>query len=112
MDSLRVIHPNKVTWMNLTGSGNETAAHVLENDRMTLMFCSFEKQPMILRLYGNAKIYHKQHSDWNRLAEKFPEYLGARQIFEMKISMVQTSCGFAVPYYDFKEQRSTLLKSA
>ena len=112
MDSLRVINQNKVTWLNLSGSGNETAAHVLENDRMTIMFCSFDKTPLILRLYGNAKVFHKEHSHWDSLAGLFPEYLGARQIFEMDIKLVQTSCGFAVPYYDFIDERPTLLKSA
>ena len=107
-DSFRVINKNKIVWLNLTGSGNETAAHLLKNTRMTIMFCAFEGKPMILRLYGKAKIYHKRDSAFNDLSHLFPENIGARQIIEMKVDLVQTSCGFAVPFMDFKEERTTL----
>lgn len=107
-DSFRVIDKNKIIWLNLTGSGNETAAHLLKNTRMTIMFCAFEGKPMILRLYGKAKIYHKRDSAFNDLSHLFPENIGARQIIEMKVDLVQTSCGFAVPFMDFKEERTTL----
>ena len=107
-DSFRVIDKNKIIWLNLTGSGNETAAHLLKNNRMTIMFCAFEGKPMILRLYGKAKIYHKRDSAFNDLSHLFPENIGARQIIEMKVDLVQTSCGFAVPLMDFKEERTTL----
>ncbi|SEK39769.1 Pyridoxamine 5'-phosphate oxidase [Maribacter orientalis] len=107
-DSFRVIDKNKIVWLNLTGSGNETAAHLLKNTRMTIMFCAFEGKPMILRLYGKAKIYHKRDSAFNDLSHLFPENIGARQIIEMKVDLVQTSCGFAVPFMDFKEERTTL----
>lgn len=112
MDSFRVISPSKVAWLNLTGSGNETAAHVLENNRMTLMFCSFEKQPLILRLYGRAKTIHSRDIEWMEKQELFPEYTGARQIFEVDLDMVQTSCGYAVPFYDHTGERPTLKKWA
>ncbi len=112
MDSLRVINETKVLWLNLTGSGNETAAHVLENERMTIMFCSFDQYPLILRLYGKAKAIHPRDKDWIELIGLFPEYIGARQLFELDISMVQTSCGFAVPFYELKGERKTLIKSA
>jgi predicted pyridoxine 5'-phosphate oxidase superfamily flavin-nucleotide-binding protein len=59
MDIFKIVNNNKIVWLNLTGSGNETAAHLLENNRMTIMFCSFEKTPLILRLYGKAQIYHE-----------------------------------------------------
>ncbi|PCK09286.1 MAG: pyridoxamine 5'-phosphate oxidase [Alteromonadaceae bacterium] len=108
MDSLRVINKNKVVWLNLTGSGNETATHVAENGRMTLMFCSFDKQPLILRLYGNANVTHAHDDKWNDLAGMFPSYTGARQIFELDITLVQDSCGFAVPFLEFKGERETL----
>ena len=110
MDSFRVIDSSKVVWLNLTGSGNETAAHVLENGRMTVMFCSFDEQPVIMRLYGQAKAIHPRDESWCELAGLFPEYVGARQIFELQIEMVQTSCGYAVPYYEFKSDRTTLTK--
>lgn len=112
MDSFRVLNENRVAWVNLTGSGNESAAHVLDNDRMTVMFCSFEKQPMILRLYGRAKVYHERDAEWSGLLELFPDYVSARQVFVVDIEMVQGSCGFAVPYYEYKEQRPTLQRWA
>ncbi|HBC55981.1 MAG TPA: pyridoxamine 5'-phosphate oxidase, partial [Gammaproteobacteria bacterium] len=85
MDSLRVISPDRVIWLNLTGSGNETAAHVLENGRMTLMFCSFEKQPLILRLYGVAEAIHSHEENWSEWIGHFPVQPGARQIFNLQI---------------------------
>jgi hypothetical protein len=112
MDSFRVIDNNKVVWLNLTGSGNETAAHVLENGRMTIMFCSFDKKPLVLRLYGQAATVHPRDEQWDKLSTLFPEYVGARQIFELDISMVQTSCGYAVPYYQMTGERDMLVKSA
>jgi len=107
-DSFRVIGPNKVVWLNLTGSGNETAAHLLLNPRMTIMFCAFEGKPLILRLYGQAKIYHQRDLEFHQYIDLFPANTGSRQIIEMEVDLVQTSCGFAVPFMDFKEERGTL----
>lgn len=112
MDSFRVLGPSRIAWLNLTGSGNETAAHVLENGRMTIMFCSFDKQPLILRLYGRAEAIHPRDAAWSQLAGEFPDYTGARQIFDLQLDMVQTSCGFAVPYYELLGERETLVKWA
>lgn len=112
MDSFRVINQSLVMWLNLTGSGNETAAHLLENDRMTIMFCSFDRQPLILRLYGRATAFHPRDDGWSQRAAQFPDYTGARQIFEVKLELVQTSCGFAVPYYQLLGERPTLNKWA
>lgn len=108
MDSLRVLDANRVIWLNLTGSGNETAAHLLQNDRMTILFCAFEGKPLILRLYGHAKIYHKNDAEFAALIDQFPATPGARQIMDLKVDLVQTSCGFAVPFMDFKEERTQL----
>lgn len=108
MDSLRVLDNNRVIWLNLTGSGNETAAHLLESSRMTVMFCSFEKTPMIMRLYGQAKTIHPRDVEWGELIKQFPEHAGARQIFDLKIEQLQTSCGFAVPFYEYSGERETL----
>ena len=108
MDTLRVVDSNKVVWLNLTGSGNETAAHLLKNDRMTIMFCAFEGKPKILRLYGKSRIYHPRDSAFKELIGLFPETPGSRQIIEMEIDLVQTSCGFAVPFMDFREERTQL----
>jgi len=111
-DSLRVLGANRVAWLNLTGSGNETAGHLLEKNRMTLMFCAFEGPEMILRLYGPAKIVHPRDAAWAELFPLFPPIPGARQIFDMTIDAAQTSCGLAVPLFEFKGQRDGLTKWA
>ncbi|MGK0365130.1 MAG: hypothetical protein ACI85O_002195 [Saprospiraceae bacterium] len=108
LDSLRILDENRIVWLNLTGSGNETAAHLLEVNRMTIMFCSFEKNPMILRLYGTAETYHRTDAEWKEHADLFDESRGMRQIYVMKVESVQTSCGYAVPFYEFKENREVL----
>jgi hypothetical protein len=112
MDSFRVIDAKTVAWLNLTGSGNETATHVQENGRMTVMFCSFDKQPLILRLYGQATVVHPRDARWEELGALFPRYTGARQVFLLDIELVLTSCGYAVPYYTLQGERPTLTKWA
>lgn len=111
-DSFRVIDHSRVLWLNLTGSGNETAAHILETNRMTIMFCSFDSQPLILRLYGLARTVHPRDSEWEKFNQLFPEEIGARQIFDLKIDMVQSSCGFGVPFFELIGERPTLKKWA
>ena len=108
MDSLQVLGGNRVIWLNVTGSGNETAAHVQELPRMTIMFCSFEEQPMILRLYGQAKAIHRNDPEWSDLYSRFEPVVGARQVFDLHIDLVQTSCGFAVPFFDYAGEREQL----
>jgi len=108
MDSLRVINPNRVIWLNVTGSGNETAAHMQSHNRMTIMFCAFEGKPKILRLYGTAKTIHTDDNEWAELYGLFDPLPGARQIFDMHVDLVHTSCGFGVPLYDFVGQREML----
>ncbi len=108
MDSLRVLGKNRVVWLNVTGSGNETAAHVQEQPRMTIMFSAFEGNPMILRLYGNAKAVHRNDPEWNELIAMFGPTPGARQIFDLSVDLVQTSCGMAVPLFDYIEERDQL----
>ena len=112
MDSFRILDDSTVAWLNLTGSGNETAAHVLENGRMTVMFCSFGKQPLIMRLYGQAVAIHPRDERWDELSALFPSYTGARQVFSLNIELVQTSCGYAVPYFRLEGERPTLTKWA
>ena len=85
MDSLRVVGPNKVVWLNLTGSGNETAAHLQESDRMTIMFCTFEGNPMILKLYGHPKTIYPGQDGWDSTIELFPSYIGPRQLFVLDV---------------------------
>lgn len=108
MDTLRVLSNNRVVWLNLTGSGNETAAHVQQDPRMTLMFCAFDGAPLILRLYGTARVIHQNDQEWPALYAHFTPLPGARQIFDLAIELVQTSCGFGVPYLTYKEERPLL----
>ncbi|MCC6139715.1 MAG: pyridoxamine 5'-phosphate oxidase family protein [Nitrospira sp.] len=108
MDSLRVLGPRRVVWLNVTGSGNETSAHVQQDSRMTLMFCAFEGPPMILRLYGAATVVHQQDAAWRELVSRFPPLPGARQIFDLTLDLVQTSCGLAVPYFSHTGDRELL----
>lgn len=111
-DSLRVLDENRLIWLNLTGSGNETAGHLLQHPRMTLMWCSFSKRPMIYRAYGTARTIHATDPDWSDLLAHFPTQAGARQIYDVTIDMTQTSCGYAVPFMDFAADRDTLAKWA
>ena len=109
LDTLRVVGPNRVVWLNLTGSGNETAAHLLDQNRMTIMFCAFEGKPLILRLYGRATVSLPGQPGWKELAPLFPPLVGSRQIFDLDIDLVQTSCGFGVPLMEHVEDRALLL---
>ncbi|NRF16533.1 pyridoxamine 5'-phosphate oxidase family protein [Vibrio coralliilyticus] len=107
-DSLRVISPTQIAWLNLTGSGNESAAHVLNNQRMTLMFCAFEGAPLILRAYGQASVLHNKDAEWKKYVSLFPESVAARQIFILDINMIQSSCGMSVPYFSYEGDREDL----
>ena len=108
MDSLRILDENRLIWLNLTGSGNETATHLRNHSRMTIMFCAFDEKPLILRLYGTAKVYHERDAEWKEHIALFPEIPGARQLIDMQIELVQSSCGFGVPMMDFKGERHLL----
>jgi hypothetical protein len=108
MDSLRVLGPNRIIWRNLTGSGNETAGHLAQINRMTLMWCGFEAQPMILRAFGSARTLHPRDAEFETLNARFPPSVGARQIYDMAIDLVQTSCGYAVPFMDYAGERDVL----
>ncbi|TYK65564.1 pyridoxamine 5'-phosphate oxidase family protein [Colwellia echini] len=107
-DSLRVINANTIAWLNHTGSGNESAAHVLINPRMTIMFCAFEGEPLILRTYGNAKVLHTGDALWDEYINLFPKSIASRQIFLLDINKVQSSCGMSVPYFNFDSDRDDL----
>ena len=108
MDSLRVVNDNRVVWLNVTGSGNETAAHLQTHPRMTILFCAFDGNPYILRLYGQAKAIHKNDPEWESLYALFPPNIGARQIMDLRIELVQISCGMAVPNYVYEGDRTLL----
>lgn len=108
--SLRVLSPNRIVWLNITGSGNETAAHLAQNERMTIMFCAFDGSPKILRLYGNAVAAHPRDERWNELAALFEPHVSARQYVDFTVRLAQTSCGFGVPFYDFAGERDNMDK--
>ncbi|ALI55441.1 pyridoxamine 5'-phosphate oxidase family protein [Celeribacter marinus] len=110
-DSLRITGPNEALFLDLTGSGNETAAHVIADGRLTLMFCAFEGPPMILRLYGRGRVVHRDAPEFTPL---FAQHIGgdipvnARQIFIQDIDLVQTSCGYGVPLFEYTRERPAL----
>ena len=104
-----VVDEKTVCYLDLTGSGNETAAHVKENGRLTIMFCSFDGAPLILRLYGRGEVVHQSSEKWNELAKNFEDFVGTRQIIVLNVESLQTSCGFGIPLYEYKEDRTTLL---
>lgn len=112
MDALRVLSPNRIVWRNLTGSGNETATHLEDSPRMTIMWCAFEGPPMILRAYGLARAVHRDHADWDTLDAHFTPDMAVRQIFDVDVTMVLKSCGYGVPEMTLKQERDTLVKWA
>jgi hypothetical protein len=108
LDSLRVLGPRRVVWISGTGSGNETPAHLRDLNRMTIMFCSFVREPLILRLYGTAREVQPDETDWTELAGLFPPLLGARQLYDVDVELVQTSCGYGVPLMELVGQRDLM----
>ena len=106
--SFCILGPRQVAFLNLTGSGNETAAHLRVNPLITLMFCGFDGEASILRLYGAGRAVHPRDSAWPELDAHFPDYAGKRQIVTVEVSHVVTSCGFGVPRMDLVSQRPTL----
>jgi len=111
-DTLRILSKSEVAYLDGTGSGNETSAHLMENGRITLMFLSFESAPLILRLYGTGRVVLPDMPEWNRLAEHFEQLPGMRQIIAAQLRMVQTSCGYGVPFFSYEGERDTLKKWA
>lgn len=112
MDSLRVLNDKRIVWLNVTGSGNETSAQLQQLNRMTLMFCSLTGDPLILRLYGKATEITPTDKNWDELYSLFSPLPGCRQIFDLDIDQVQTSCGMAVPLFDYVGEREQLNKWA
>lgn len=106
--SFAILGPNRVAFLNLTGSGNETSAHLLQNGRITLMFCAFSGQPKILRLYGRGRAVHARDPEWAELDARFGDYPAKRQIVVVEVESVNSSCGFGVPLMDYVGQRSML----
>ncbi|MBD2103274.1 pyridoxamine 5'-phosphate oxidase family protein [Leptolyngbya sp. FACHB-261] len=112
VDTLRCLSDEAVAYLDLTGSGNETAAHLLENGRLTIMFCSFTEKPLILRLYGQGQVIRPRHQNWPELHAHFHNCPGERQIILLNIESVQTSCGAGVPLYEYQGERQTIIEWA
>jgi hypothetical protein len=111
-DSLRVIDPTTVAYLDLTGSGAETIAHTRENGRLTLMLCSFDDQPNIVRLFGQGEAVLPGDHRFAALAARFPEHPGTRSVVVLRVHEVTTSCGYAVPRMELLAPRSTLAEWA
>ena len=112
LDSFRVISPHQVAYMDIISSGNETSAHLLDNGRITFMFCSFEGSPNILRLYGKGRTVLPGQAEWTELAVHFKVYPSSRQIIVADITRVQTSCGYGVPLFQYDGERDQHFKWA
>jgi hypothetical protein len=112
LDCFHILAPQQVAYLDLTGSGNETSAHLAENGRITFMFCAFAGPPRILRLYGQGRVVLPHTPAWKNLVAHFPDYPGMRQIIVAEITRVQTSCGFGVPLMDYVGQRDTATRWA
>jgi hypothetical protein len=108
LDTFRILSDARVAYLDLTGSECETAAHLAENGRLTLMFCSFQEKPLILRLYGRGFVVRPRDAQWEALRALFPPLPGERQIIVLDIESIMTTCGFAVPLYEYQGQRELL----
>lgn len=112
INTFRCLDSQTVAYLDLTGSGNETAAHLHENGRLTIMFCSFTKKPLILRLYGTGRVVSPNSPDWDEMLQHFEQVPGIRQIIVLDVESAQTSCGYGVPLYEFQQERETLVEWA
>ncbi len=110
LDSFRVLGPQRVAYLDLGGSGNETHAHLAADGRITVMMCNFEQPALILRIYGSGRSVLPQDGDWAELSGHFELLPGTRQIFEIAVASVQTSCGWGVPLMQIDKERETLVK--
>ncbi len=110
MESFAVLGDNEVAYLDCTGSGNETRAHLLACPRLTIMFSAFVGDPVILRLYGQGRSHLRGEAEYDALLPHFTEMPGARQIVLLKVDLVQTSCGMAVPYFDYRGERENLVR--
>jgi hypothetical protein len=109
LDTFRILGPKSVAYLDLTGSGIETVAHLRENGRITIMFCAFEGRPLIVRLYGRGRVVEPGDPEWDDLIAGFPRQPGARSVVLVTVDRIADSCGFAVPLYEYRGERTTLL---
>lgn len=108
MDSFRILDPHTVGYLDLTGSGVETLSHVKENGRLVVMFCAFTGAPNIVRLHGHAEVFELGQPEYPTYARHFPELPGARAIILLHVTRVATSCGYAVPRFEYAGERDAL----
>jgi hypothetical protein len=108
LDSLAILGPKEVAYLDLVGSGAETIAHVRENGRITLMFCAFEGPPRILRLYGRGAVLEPGDAGFSEWVRRFPEYPATRSIVRIALDRIADSCGYGVPLYEYKRERTQL----
>jgi hypothetical protein len=109
LDTFRILGPTSVAYLDLTGSGIETVAHLRENGRITILFCAFESKPLILRLHGRGRVVEPGDPEWGGLIAEFPEYPGVRSVIVVDLDRIADSCGYAVPLYEYKGDRSLLI---
>jgi len=107
-DTLRVIDDRTVAYLDLTGSGAETIAHLRANGRITLMWCAFTGPPRIVRIYGAGEVVRPGDDGWDEIAARFPENPGARAVIRVRLERMSSSCGFSIPFMDFVGERPTL----
>lgn len=112
LDSLAILDPNSVAYLDMTGSGAETIANLKENGRIVIMFCAFDGPAQIVRLHGQGHVIEPHHPDFEHLRSHLPDLPGVRSIIRVDVSRVSDSCGYGVPKYEYQEQRPTLVKWA
>lgn len=111
-DTFRVLDERTVAYLDLTGSGIETVAHLRENGRLTIMFCAFEGPPQILRLYGRGEVVEPDDATFAELVATFPPLPGTRSVVVLHVDRISSSCGYSVPLYSYEGERDTLLEWA
>ncbi|WP_165231803.1 pyridoxamine 5'-phosphate oxidase family protein [Aquisphaera insulae] len=109
LDSFRILSPTRVAYLDLTGSGIETVAHLRENGRISLLFCAFEGRPRIVRLYGVGRAIERNDAEWSSLIDLFPAHPGARTIIVVDLKRIADACGYAIPRYAYEGERSQLI---
>jgi len=112
LDTFRIVSPKRVAYADMTGSGNETSAHLAENGRITLMFCGFDERPKIVRIYGRGRTVLRGKGEFAELATAFEDHVGLRQLIVVEVTRVGMSCGFGVPVMNFVDERGLLAEWA
>src|SRR5690554_298054 len=107
-DTLKVVSSHRVAYLDLTGSGAETVAHIKQINRITLMWCAFEGPPTIVRIHGTASIIPRGHADWDEWYAHFPDNVGARAVIVVDAERISDSCGMAVPLMEYTADRTHL----